>query len=76
MSATALSPWTALKCISDKPKDPGIPSNYPFKEQILAEIQTEQRKVFQSPSARGIYAHSQYLDGRAKTEEEGRKSCS
>jgi hypothetical protein len=28
-----------------KPKDPGIPNNFPFKEQILAEVAEQRRKV-------------------------------
>lgn len=26
-------------------KDPGIPNNYPFKEEILAEVQRERTEV-------------------------------
>jgi hypothetical protein len=31
--------------ISENPKDPGIPNNFPFKDQVLAEIAEERRKV-------------------------------
>jgi hypothetical protein len=38
----------------EKPKDPGIPNNFPYKDQILAEIAEERRQVrftvVQSPS--------------------------
>ena len=29
----------------EKPKDPGIPNNFPYKDQILAEIAEERRQV-------------------------------
>ena len=29
-------------------KDPGIPNNYPFKDQLLAEV-AEQRRIVRSP---------------------------
>lgn len=29
----------------EKPKDPGIPNDFPYKDQILAEVAEERRKV-------------------------------
>ena len=40
------------------PKDPGIPNNLPFKDQILAEIADERRRV-STPSA---VSHHQLID--------------
>jgi hypothetical protein len=31
--------------LAETPKDPGIPNNFPYKDQILAEIAEERRKV-------------------------------
>ena len=34
--------------LSEHKKDPGIPNNYPFKDQLLAEV-AEQRRIVCSP---------------------------
>jgi GNL3L/Grn1 putative GTPase len=34
-----------LFALLEKPKDPGIPNNFPYKDQILAEIAEERRQV-------------------------------
>jgi len=31
--------------LSEKPKDPGIPNSFPYKDKILAEIAEERRQV-------------------------------
>ena len=34
--------------IAETPKDPGIPNNFPFKDQILAEV-SETRRIVSDP---------------------------
>ena len=42
-----LVPHSDGECFAllEKPKDPGIPNNFPYKDQILAEIAEERRQV-------------------------------
>ena len=40
--------YTDVVCAEHK-KDPGIPNNYPFKDQLLAEV-AEQRRIVRPPS--------------------------
>ncbi|KAA1466062.1 hypothetical protein DENSPDRAFT_830806 [Dentipellis sp. KUC8613] len=37
---------------SKKPKDPGIPNNFPYKEQILAEVAEERRQAAEAKARR------------------------
>lgn len=45
---------SAEGCLSDpeKAKDPGIPANFPYKDQILAEIAEERRQVAEAKEKR------------------------
>lgn len=36
------------RLIAETPKDPGIPNNFPFKDQILAEV-SETRRIVSDP---------------------------
>ena len=40
-----LHPDREYLALLEKPKDPGIPNNFPYKDQILAEIAEERRQV-------------------------------
>lgn len=36
---------TCLNCPSEHKKDPGIPNEFPYKDQVLAEVQEQRRQV-------------------------------
>ncbi len=47
---SAAAAWRAradayFLCALETPKDPGIPSEFPYKDQILAEVAEARRKV-------------------------------
>ena len=60
----------------EKPKDPGIPNNFPYKDQILAEIAEERRQVrltvtsFRDPEVTRKRAVLQAAEAKAQRKEE------
>ena len=40
----------------EKKKDPGIPNMYPFKEQLLKQIEERKEKVFTHPYLFKLYS--------------------
>ena len=44
-SCSTLHPDGQCFTLLEKAKDPGIPNNFPYKDQILAEIAEERRQV-------------------------------
>ena len=50
-----------VRCV-EHPKDPGIPNNFPYKDQILAEV-AEQRRIVRvsSLSLCGLYSPGRTL---------------
>ena len=51
----SLRPDSEYSALSEKPKDPGIPNNLPFKDQILEEIAEERRQVRLYCSSEPLY---------------------
>jgi GNL3L/Grn1 putative GTPase len=50
-----------------KPKDPGIPNEFPYKDQILAEVAEERRRLF----IHGGYSWIERKKGKKKRHEHG-----